>query len=169
MRSTLLLSTFGCALFNAIHAFEFTGPDSSEKLNLTQPINITWNATSGSMSEPKARALDLWFIALVNDDRQGRELASNLTLSSGSYKWNPETIVQIFQDDDVSVSPDAVHYFEARLIDNAGSELATIETEKYALDGFDFIKNSGGKGLQPGFSVTVAMAVMVGVVANSIM
>ncbi|OBS20023.1 hypothetical protein FPOA_11744 [Fusarium poae] len=166
MRPAFLLSTLGYAL--SIHAFEFTGPDSSEKLNLTQPITIAWNATTGSVSEPKARTLDLWFFAIVKDGWQGQEIASDLSLSSGSYKWDPKDIVKGFEEDDVSVSPDAEHYFEARLTDNDGNKLATVKTEKYALEGYDFIRNGGGKGVQPGFYTAVAATLMAGVMASMI-
>jgi hypothetical protein len=171
MHSALLLSTFGCALFHAIHAFEFTGPDSDEALNLTQPITIIWDANSGSLSEPRARALELWFLAQASNDggQFGWEIAANLSLSAGSYKWNPDAIVEGLKKNENSLSPDVVHYFEARLIDNAGSGLATVESEKYAVEGPDVVGNSG-RGAQAGFyTVTLAltMAVVVGV-ANSI-
>ncbi|KAH7237805.1 uncharacterized protein BKA55DRAFT_694293 [Fusarium redolens] len=160
MHSALLLSTLGCAFFHAIHAFEFTGPDSAEKLDLTQSITITWDAINGSLSEPKARALHLWFYALTNDDSDwfGWELAVDLPLSAGSYKWNPNTIVKSLKDKDVSLSPDAMHAFEARLLDNSGSKLSTVESDKYAVKSFDFIRNSGNKGAQAGlYTVTVAL------------
>ncbi|QPC72198.1 hypothetical protein HYE68_002950 [Fusarium pseudograminearum] len=168
MRSPLLLSTIGYAFFNAIQAFEFTGPDPAKRLNLNQPINITWNATGGRIDEPKAHALDLWFFALVDADRVGGEIATNLSLSSGSYKWDPKTIVQGWKDGDASVSPDAVHYFEAKLVDIAGKHLAGVESTEYALEGFDFIKNGCGKGLQPGLYATVTMALMAGVLASGV-
>ncbi|CEI41771.1 hypothetical protein FVEN_g3763 [Fusarium venenatum] len=167
MRSVLLLSTLGCAFFSAIDAFKFTGPDSDEKLNITQPITISWDAKGGDLNEPEARALNLWFSALVNTTRGGWEIASNLSLSSGSYKWDPNSLVQIMKDH-YTVSPNAEHYFEAKLIGSTGNMLATVETEKYALEGYDFIRNSGGKGAQPGFYTTVAMAVMAGVVAGGV-
>ncbi|KAF4420508.1 hypothetical protein FACUT_11162 [Fusarium acutatum] len=159
MRSALLLSALGCAIFHAIHAFEFTGPDSSEKLDLAQPITITWDANNGSFIEPKARALNLWFYALTSDDsgRLGWELDTDLSLSAGSYKWNPDTVVKSLNDTEVSISPDAVHAFEARLLNNSGSQLSAVESDKYAAEGFGFIRNSAGKGVQAGF-YTAAVA-----------
>ncbi|XEU94940.1 hypothetical protein FSHL1_000224 [Fusarium sambucinum] len=168
MRSVLLLSTLGCAFFNAIEAFEFTGPDPDEKLNITQPITITWDAKGGELNEPEARALNLWFSALVNTTQGGWEIGSNLSLSSGSYKWDPKSLVKIMEEH-YTVSPNAEHYFEARLIGSTGNMLASVESEKYVLEGYDFIRNSGGKGAQPGFYTTVVMAVMAGVVAGGVM
>ncbi|KAG7411039.1 hypothetical protein DER46DRAFT_111578 [Fusarium sp. MPI-SDFR-AT-0072] len=162
MHSALLLYTLSFAFFHAVQAFEFTGPDASEKLDLTQPVNITWDANNGSLSEPKARALDLWFYALTSDDsgRLGWELDTDLPLSAGLYKWNPDTVVKSLKDKDVSISPDAVQAFEARLLDNSGSKLSTVESDKYAVEGFDFIRNSAGKGAQAGF-YTAAIALSI--------
>ncbi|CAG7565865.1 unnamed protein product [Fusarium equiseti] len=162
MHSALLLSTLSCAFFNAIHAFEFTGPDSSKKLDLTQPINITWDATKGSLSEPEARKFDLWFRALGNVDSStfGWELVSDLPFSSGSYEWDPAAIVKEIKDKDNSLSPDAVHTFEARILDRSGNKLSTVESGKYAAEGFDFIKDSGSTGLPGSFyTVTIALTI----------
>nr|CEG04986.1 unnamed protein product [Fusarium clavum]CEG05853.1 unnamed protein product [Fusarium clavum] len=150
MHSALLLSTLSCAFLNAIHAFEFTGPDSSKKLDLTQPINITWDSTKGSLSEPEARKFDIWFRARgnVKSDTFGWELVSDLPFSSGSYEWDPAAIVKGIKDGNNSLSPDAVHTFEALILDKSGNKLSTVESDKYAAEGFDFIKDSGSKGLQ---------------------
>ncbi|KAI1051258.1 hypothetical protein LB505_012506 [Fusarium chuoi] len=167
MRYSPLLPILGCVFFHASHAFEFTGPDSSQKLDLTQPITITWDANNGPFNEPKARALDLWFYALTSDisGRLGWELATNLSLSAGSFKWNPETVVKSLKDSDVSISADAVHAFEARLLNNSGSQLSSVESDVYAVEGFDFIRNSAGKGAQVGF-YTAAVAFTVACLAH---
>jgi hypothetical protein len=171
MQSTLLLSIFGLAFYHGVQAFKFTGPDPAEKLNLSQPITITWDVTKGSLREPKARALKLWFLAFTDDksDRSGWELATNLSLSAGSYEWSPHTIVKYIKDKDVSLSPDMVHTFEARLIDESGSKLSTVESDKYAVEDTDSITDSGSTGAQPGpYTATVALivAVLAGVVTN---
>ncbi|KAF5239800.1 hypothetical protein FAUST_4684 [Fusarium austroamericanum] len=168
MRSAFLLSTFGFSVFTTIHGFEFTGPSSAEKLDLTQPITITWNATSGSIDEPKARRLQLWFLALTEGekDQSGWELASNLSLSEGSYKWDPETIVKGIEDKKTSLSSGAVHNFGARLLDNSGSMLVTVESDKYALKGGDFIANDGSKGVQTRLYAALTMAVVAGVITS---
>ncbi|KAF5975814.1 hypothetical protein FCOIX_7470 [Fusarium coicis] len=159
MRYAPLLSALGCAFFHASNAFEFTGPNSSEKLDLTQPITITWNANSGSFVEPEARALDLWFYVITSDGsgRLGWELDKNLSLSAGSYKWNPGEVVESINKTGASISPDAVHAFEARLMNNSGSWLSALESEKYAVEGSDLIRNSAGKVAQVGF-YTAAVA-----------
>ncbi|KAG5744791.1 hypothetical protein H9Q72_011416 [Fusarium xylarioides] len=159
MRHAPLLSTLSCAFFHASHAFEFTGPDSSETLDLTQPITITWNANTGSFLEPDARALDLWFYALTSDDsgRFGWELDKNLSLSAGSYKCNPDEVVESINKTGASISPDAVHAFEARLMNNSGGWLSALESDKYTVEGSDLIRNSAGKGAQVGI-YTAAVA-----------
>ncbi|KAF5558347.1 hypothetical protein FNAPI_5120 [Fusarium napiforme] len=161
MRYAPLLSTVGCAFFHASHArlFEFTGPDSSEKLNLTQPITITWNPNSGSYVEPEVRALDLWFYVITSDGsgRLGWELDKNLSLSAGSYKWNPGGVVESINKTGASISPDAVHVFEARFMNGSGSWLSALDSNKYAVEASDRIRNSAGKGAQVGI-YTAAVA-----------
>jgi hypothetical protein len=169
MHSARILSIL--AFCHGVQSFGFTGPDPADKLNLTQPITITWDATKGASSEPKARALELWFLALTDDksDQSGWELATNLSLSAGSYEWDPDTIVKSIKNKSVSLSPDEVHTFEARLLDSSGSKLSTVESDKYAIEDIDSVPNSGGKGSQAGsYTATVAliMAVVAGVVSN---
>lgn len=162
MHLALLLSTFSFAFLNSIHAFEFTGPDSSEKLDLTQPMNITWDTTKGSLSEPDARKFDLWFRALGNVDGSsfGWELVGDLPFSSGSYEWDPADIVKGIKDQDNYLSPDAAHTFEARILDKSGNKLAIVKSDKYAAEGFDFIKESGSKRLQGSlYTVTLALTI----------
>jgi hypothetical protein len=123
------------------------------------------------LHEPKARALQLWFLALSNDnrDQSGWELASNLSLSEGSYEWNPDTIVKSIKDKDISLSPDMVHTFEARLLDTSGNKLSTVESDKYAVEEINSITNSGGKGAHAGYytaTVALIVAVTAGVVTN---
>ncbi|KAF5549126.1 hypothetical protein FMEXI_4468 [Fusarium mexicanum] len=166
MRYAPLLSTVGCAFLHASHAFEFTGPESSEKLDLANPITITWDANNGPFIEPKARALDLWFSVRTSDDSGGFgwELATNLSLSSGSYKWKPDGVVKSINDTGASISPDAVHGFEARLLNNSGGQLSTVESDKYAVEGFDFIRNSAEKGAQARFYTAAVALTITGLV-----
>ncbi|KAF5586261.1 hypothetical protein FPCIR_8007 [Fusarium pseudocircinatum] len=166
MRSALILSTLGCAFFHASHAFEFTGPDSSEKLNLTQPITITWDANSGSSIEPEASALDLWFYTLTSDDsgRYDWVLDANLSLSAGSYEWSPDIVVESINKSGISISPDVVHAFAARFVNNSGSHLSEVESDKYAVEGFDFVRNSAGKGAQAGIYTAAVAFTIVGLV-----
>ena len=84
---TLILAY--AAIFPATQAFQLTGPTTEEKLDLTKPITVAWDATKGSLSEPNARTLELWFHAILGSDSQDRAgwiIAANLSLaSSNSY------------------------------------------------------------------------------------
>ncbi|KAF4498960.1 hypothetical protein FAGAP_4869 [Fusarium agapanthi] len=135
MRYAPLLSALGCAFLHASHAFEFTGPDSSEKLDLTKPITITWDANNGPFIEPKARALDLWF-----------------------------SVIKSINDTGALISPATAHTFETRLMNNSGSQLSAVESDKYAVEGFDFIRNSAGKGAQAGFYTAAVAFTVTGLV-----
>ncbi|KAM0723475.1 hypothetical protein Q7P37_000462 [Cladosporium fusiforme] len=158
---TLILA---CAIFPATQAFQLTGPDTAEKLDLTKPITVSWDATEGTLSEPNARILDLWFHAVFsgdNRDRAGWMIATNLSLAStNSYEWDPSGIAKLIEDNDQTLSPEAVHTFEARLLDQDGERLARVESDGYALDGVDFISDSGsGDGARAGvYGATVAAA-----------
>ncbi|KAF5698155.1 hypothetical protein FGLOB1_12255 [Fusarium globosum] len=157
MRYGPLLPILGYAFFHASHAFEFTGPDSSQKLNLTQTITITWDFNNGPVIEPEARALDLWFNTRSTDINEWFTwlLATNLSLTAGSYTWDPETVVKSLKDSNFSIRADAVHAFEARLLNNSGSKLSSVQSDVYAVEGFGFIRNSAGKGAQVGFYTAV--------------
>lgn len=158
---TLLLAY---AIFPATQAFQLTGPSTTEKLDLTKPITVSWDATEGSLSEPSARSLELWFHAVFGGDtrdRVGWMVAANLSLASrNSYEWDPSGIARLIEDNDQTLSPDAVHTFEARLLDQDGERLARVESDGYALDGLDFISDSGsGGGARAGvYGATVAAA-----------
>lgn len=158
---TLMLA---CAIFPATQAFQLTGPSTNEKLDLTKHITISWDNTEGSLSEPNARILELWFHAVFGSDshdRAGWIIAANLSLASrNSYEWDPSGIAELIEDNDQTLSPDAVHTFEARLLDQDGKKLARVESDGYALEGFDFISDSGsGGGARAGvYGATVAAA-----------
>lgn len=163
--ATLILAY---AILPAAQAFELTGPPTTEELDLTKPITVSWDATDGSLSEPNARILELWFHAISggeNRDRAGWVIAANLSLADrNSYEWDPSGIAKLIEDNDQTLSPDAVHTFEARLLDQDGKSLARVESDGYALEGVDFISESGSDGgARAGvYGATVAVA---GVVA----
>ncbi|KAJ4108670.1 hypothetical protein NW768_012147 [Fusarium equiseti] len=163
MHSAIVLSALSCAFFSTIHAFEFTGPDSSKKLDLTRPINITWDVNKGSFSEPDARKLHLWFHAIgYGDSGSYASRLAELPLSSSYewYEWDPEAVVEGFKGWNNSLSSDAVHTFEARMLDRGDNKLATVESDKYAVEGFDFIKDNDSKRLQSSF-YTRAIAITI--------
>lgn len=153
-----------CAVLPATQAFQLTGPPTSEKLDLTKHVTVSWDATEGFVSEPNAHTLELWFHAIFSGDshdRAGWIIAANLSLASrNSYEWNPSDIAKLIEDNEQTLSPDAVHTFEARLLDQDGERLARVESDGYALDGFDFISESGsGGGARAGvYGATVAAA-----------
>lgn len=158
---TLILA---CAVFPATQAFQLTGPPAAGKLDLTKPIIVSWDATEGTLHEPNARMLDLWFYATFGGDsgnRAGWAIATNLSLASeNSYEWDPSGITKPIEDNDQTLSPDAVHTFEARLLGQDGERLARVESNEYAVEGFDFISDSGsGDGARAGvYGATVAAA-----------
>ncbi|CRK15690.1 hypothetical protein HYQ45_016247 [Verticillium longisporum] len=142
MRPTIPLLVSGILL--TAQAFEFTGPDPSQKINLTQPVEITWTLDS-SFSEPLARAFNLWFYTVFSGGggKAGWEIRSNLSLSSTSYTWNPRSIVDGLISNGNTIVPGEKHYLSAQLAGADGEKLAGFQSEKYALEGYDFIRNGG--------------------------
>ncbi|PNH48196.1 hypothetical protein VD0004_g326 [Verticillium dahliae] len=142
MRTAIALLVAG--IFLTSQAFEFTGPDPSQKINLTQPVEITWTLDS-SISEPLARAFNLWFYAVFSGGggKASWEIRSNLSLSSTSYTWNPRSIVDGLIPNGNLLVPGEEHYFSAQLVGAEGEKLAEVQSEKYALEGYDFIRNGG--------------------------
>lgn len=165
-RSPALIPThvLAYAIFPTIQAFQFIGPPTTEKLDLTKPIAVLWDVKEGALSESDARTLEIWFHAVFGGDSRdhaGWTIAANLSLASeNSYEWDPSGIAKLIEDNDQELSPDAVHTFEARLLDQDGKRLARVESDGYALDGFDFINDSGsGGGVRAGvYGATVAAA-----------
>lgn len=155
-----------CGILPAAWAFKFTGPDSDDKLDISQPVNITWTLDS-SFDEPAARAFHLWFYAHTGD---GESLASwaiqsNLSLSAGSYTWDSSRVVDSIEHGDNTLVTGKEHYFQARLVGDDGARLASVESDKYALEGYDFITNQGSRGgVEVGaFGVVAWLAVVGGV------
>jgi hypothetical protein len=108
----------------ATQAFQLTNPTTASKLDLTNPITISWDATT-----------------------EGSFSASNLSLAASRdsyYEWDPSGIAKLIQDNSYTLSPDAVHTFEARLLDQDGERLARVESDGYALEGVDFVSDGGG-------------------------
>jgi hypothetical protein len=64
-------------------------------------------------------------------------------VNRNSYEWDPSGIAELIEDDDYTLSPDAVHTFEARLLDQDGERLARVESDGYAPEGVDFVSDGG--------------------------
>jgi hypothetical protein len=159
-------------IVSTTQAFQLTGPATGEKLDLTKPITVSWDtAADGGLSEPDARELNLWFYAILGGgDRGGWQIATNLSLAgSNSYEWDPSGITESIEDNGQTLSPDAVHTFEARLLDQDGEELSGVESDGYALEGFDFISDGGsgskGDGARAAVYGASVAAAAVGIVA----
>jgi hypothetical protein len=127
-------------------AFEFTGPDTAERLDLSKPITVWWDATDVPTIEPNARALDLWFISMFSGHggQPSWNIAANLSLAGRvSYEWDPSNLVNNLESHNQTLLADAVHTFEARLLGQDGERLVTIESGHFVLGGPESIVDSG--------------------------
>jgi hypothetical protein len=68
---TLILAS--AIFFHATQAFQLTGPATTEKLDLSKPVTVSWDASSegGGLSGPNARELNLWFYAIFSSGTRG--------------------------------------------------------------------------------------------------
>ncbi|KAM0276412.1 hypothetical protein ACHAQH_006764 [Verticillium albo-atrum] len=137
-----LIPLLVCGILPAIKAVRFTSPDPKNEIDLSQPVEITWDLNS-QFGEPLARGFHLWFYALMGGGQVGWEIQRNLSYSSGSFTWDPSSIVDGIASEGNTLSPDKEHFFSARIVGADGSRLATLESERYALEGYDFIRNGG--------------------------
>ncbi|KAH6686408.1 hypothetical protein F5X68DRAFT_208961 [Plectosphaerella plurivora] len=141
-----------CTVLPAVQALSFglTGPDASQPLNLSQPVEITWTTTEGNVGEPLARVLNIWFWALGgnNGGTYGNEIGSNLSLSTESYTWNPSGLVENFRDNnDIQLSAGKEHWFEAKLVGDRGNTLVSMPSDKYVLEGVPDLVGAAGKNI----------------------
>jgi hypothetical protein len=58
----------------------------------------------------------------------------------------------------MTLSPEVEHTFEARLSNADGERLMRITSDKYAIQGFDFIRSNGGESTRPGMHVAAVAA-----------
>ncbi|KAM0543052.1 hypothetical protein ACHAPJ_012501 [Fusarium lateritium] len=89
MHASAILSSYLLALAATVQSLRITGPSTSEAIDLSQEITVTWSQ-SNSSEQKKWPTLDLeWFSKPTDLKSFGFEIASGLNTSDGQYKFTP--------------------------------------------------------------------------------
>jgi len=134
--ATLLL-----AIQPAIATFTFTSPAAGSALNLSAPsINIQWD---GSTSQYPL--VDLVFSG--NAGAFSYTLVSNISVTTGSYQWNPANKTAALQSGRTTLSSGKDFQFQAMTHENNSRAGAIISSASYSVIGYPYI--GAGTSLRP--------------------
>ncbi|KAJ4007626.1 hypothetical protein NW752_010292 [Fusarium irregulare] len=138
----------------AAQSLRFTGPTTSEALDITTEITITWGKGNSSEEHDLPPKFTLeWYTHPVENESLGGDIQTGLDVSEGQYKWTPRPsdikMLKPFWNElyDNKFEFQAVFYNEGDPI----STMKTVSSGKYAVIGLKDAR-SGGKvvGLQWG-------------------
>ncbi|KAM0260027.1 hypothetical protein ACHAPA_010473 [Fusarium lateritium] len=133
-------SSFLCSLFAlaaTVQSFKFTGPSTSEPIDLLSEITITWTE-SNSSEHKKWPSIDLeWFAKPTDLKSFGYEIAAGLNISDGQYKFTPKNTIKVLQPFAKELSENKLFQFKATLRNGTYAEDsgAVISTGKYNVIG----------------------------------
>ncbi|ORY58712.1 uncharacterized protein BCR38DRAFT_446367, partial [Pseudomassariella vexata] len=140
-----------------VAAFEFTSPDSNQKLNVSAPIRVTWTSDSSAYDQ-----LDLWFMGVTATGTSfGYDLKSNISTSVGMYNWDPYNVTQAWESTDLVLVGGKEFQFQARLHDRNTTRGAMVQSDYYAVVGYDNISNLGASNQVSAWGVLALAGVVV--------
>lgn len=134
------------ALAPALQAFKLTSPPTSQKLNLSAPIELVWEEGKRN-GDSSYTHFDLWFYGqhASGGGTFGYELQENITLTDvGTYVWDPKNQTDALRSVPNTLSSGRDFYFEVRVHPENSSRGAKERSEKYEVEGYEFI-GAGGK------------------------
>ncbi|WYZ41013.1 hypothetical protein EsH8_IV_001354 [Colletotrichum jinshuiense] len=158
--TTFILLAATVAIVNGLN---FTNPNQYKVLDLSAPILVGWENESTN-SNAHGTLFDLWWHGRhASGSTFGYELQENLTVTTGAYDWNPTSIVEALSSQNNTLSSDKEFYFEARIHRQNGSSIeTTIQSEKYAVTGYNRIGSSGNL-LKPVWQLASASIVLMAI------
>ena len=154
MVKTTFLTSSLLALAATVQSLRFTGPSTSEALDITTEITITWGKGNSSEEHNLPSKFNLeWFTHPVNNQSIGAQIETGLDVSDGKYKWTPSpntiNMLKPFWNElyDDKFKFQAVFYNET----DPTLTLKTVSSGNYSVIGLKDAR-SGGKtvGLQWG-------------------
>ena len=90
MVKTTFLASSLLAFAATAQSLKFTGPSTSEALDITTEITITWGKGNSSDEHNLPPKFNLeWFTHTVKNQSIGAEIETDLNVSDGEYKWTP--------------------------------------------------------------------------------
>ncbi|RBR18741.1 uncharacterized protein FIESC28_05882 [Fusarium coffeatum] len=146
MVKTTFLASSLLAFAAAAQSLRFTGPSTSEALDITTEINITWGKGNSSEEHDLPPKFTLeWFTHPVKNQSIGSEIQTDLDVSDGEYKWKPSTstinMLKPFWNElyDNKFEFQAVFYNET----DPTLTLKTVSSGKYAVIGLKDARSGG--------------------------
>ncbi|EME40141.1 hypothetical protein DOTSEDRAFT_74843 [Dothistroma septosporum NZE10] len=117
-----------------VSCFSFTGPSTSEPLGLNaSSIDIFWNNDNTQYSQ-----LDLHFTE-EGGDGFSYTIAQNLSVSHGSFTWNPSNVSNALQSTKFKLPSGSDFNFMAMLHDANSTAGTTITSGNYRVTGYPYI------------------------------
>ncbi|KAF6808392.1 hypothetical protein CMUS01_13903 [Colletotrichum musicola] len=161
MRVTIFISLLALAPILG-QAFTFTSPPTSQKLNLSAPIELVWQEGKRN-GDASYTEFDLWFWGgFASGGEFGYELEQNITLvDEGSYVWDPKNQTDALRSVPNTITSKKAFYFEVRVHAANESRGARERSEKYAVTGYELV-GAGSK-------VTAAWGVILGGLAVALL
>jgi len=149
MVKTTFLASSLLALAATAQSLRFTGPSTSEALDITTEITVTWGKGNSSEEHnlPSKFTLE-WFTHPVKNQSIGSEIQTDLDVSDGEYKWKPSqntiNTLKPFWNElyDNKFEFQAVFYNET----DTTETLKTVSSGKYGIIGLKDAR-SGGKAV----------------------
>jgi len=125
--------------------FNFTGPDLSQKLNLSAPITVSWSLPPDS-PDAVYEQMDLWW----GSNGFKYEIAPNYSLAvgAGSFFWDPINETKALLMTNHSLTRGKDFFFEGRLHHPNSTSGSVLQSQKYAVEGYPLI--NAGRLLRPG-------------------
>ncbi|KAH7175193.1 hypothetical protein EDB81DRAFT_769416 [Dactylonectria macrodidyma] len=157
---------FISALAPVARSFEFTAPDTSKPVNLSEPVVFEWDIPTGNPSNPW-----LQVIFATGDGTQTGWWGVNLDLidirNVSTWTWDaPEWVASVNDDSEQILFSGENNWFEATLSRSQDSnhtlDDAVVETEKFEVVGYPNLKDpdSGVRATAPSLSLALALGAM---------
>ncbi|KAI1852873.1 hypothetical protein JX265_012901 [Neoarthrinium moseri] len=129
--ATLLLLPIAALADN----FEFTFPqDDDAKVDLSRTVQVTWEAGDDGR---RYTQLDLeWTGETTGGTRFTYSIEKNLTLSSGSYSWDPVNETSALTSGKTVLTDDDDFYFVAKLHNINETVRIEFESDKFPVTGY---------------------------------
>ncbi|CAJ0545069.1 Ff.00g085420.m01.CDS01 [Fusarium sp. VM40] len=161
MHTSTFISSSLLALAATVQSFKFTGPNTSEAIDLSTEVTITWSEGNRSVQD-KWRNIDLTWFSQPTELRSFEfELASGLNLSDEQFKFTPKNTIKTLQPFADQLSKNKAFSFKATLRNGTGPEDvgAVVSSSKYYVIGLQKTTNAAA-AVGFGWSLIGGMAVV---------
>ncbi|KAH8658481.1 hypothetical protein BX600DRAFT_469179 [Xylariales sp. PMI_506] len=124
-------------VYAAAANFAFTSPTASTNVNLSAPVDITWDA--GSDGTTYSQVDITWTGQSTDGALVTYALVEDLTLSAGSYVWQPANVTTALAATQLRLASGQDSYFTADMHNANSSAGASVNSDKFAVTGYELI------------------------------